>query len=117
MAAAWGRDSLCARPALIGPWARGSRSAHPQPALAAPAPWDGHFWRRVFLIPGRWVAVVCGYPVCSGLVDCGGLEFPGRLHARPRPALHAEPPGGKKDKSLLRFLISPRPSGIQGPPR
>ena len=118
MVAAWGRDSLCARPALIGPLVRGTRSAHPRPALAAPALWDGHFGAACSITPGRWIAVVSGFSLCQGLVCYGGLEFPGGFTGAPVP---------HSTQSLLEAVLmrvcpvsslkSPRRSGIQNPPR
>ena len=99
-----GRDSLCAKPALIGLLARGIRSAHPRPALSAPALWDGHFGAACSLTPGRWIPVVSDFSVREGLVCLGGLGFPERLHGRPRPTFYTKPPGGSAEKSLSGFL-------------
>lgn len=112
-----GRDSLCAKPALIGPLARGTRSAHPRPALAAPALWDGHFGAACSVTPEWWVAVVSDFSV-RVLSASEGLSFLRGFTGGPGPRF---------TQSLLEAvqirvcpvspLKSPRLSGIQTPPR
>lgn len=86
MAAPWGRDPLCARAALIGPWARCSRSAHPLPALSAIAPWDGHFWRRLFPELRALNMDGLGFPNLSGTLSTREvLRFLGGLMRGPGP--------------------------------
>lgn len=109
---AWGRDSLCAKPALIGRWAHGPEVSLRRLRSRRLRRGEDSFWRRVCQVLGAVgrVLVVFGSLMCPDPVDSSGVSLRSRL------LFHAQPPGGLEGKSLspVSVPMSPRPSETTG---